>query len=94
MALCVLGLGWNVIEAMRIAPYHLAYFNAFAGGPLNGDRWLLDSNYDWGQAHRALRRYMTEQGVPMIYCAYTGNSDPWYYGVHYQYVPGSRATRR
>jgi hypothetical protein len=25
----------------------------------------------------------------MIYCAFTGNSDPWYYGVRYQYVPGS-----
>jgi 4-amino-4-deoxy-L-arabinose transferase-like glycosyltransferase len=88
-ALCVLGLGWNVVEAIRIAPYHLAYFNPFAGGPLEGDRWLLDSNYDWGQAHKALLRYMGEQGVSMIYCAYTGNSDPWYYGVHYQYVPGS-----
>ena len=87
--LCVLGLGWNVVEALRIAPYHLAYFNPFAGGPLQGDRWLLDSNFDWGQAHKALRRYMTGQGVPMIYCAYTGNSDPWYYGVRYQYVPGS-----
>jgi 4-amino-4-deoxy-L-arabinose transferase-like glycosyltransferase len=89
LALCLLGAGWNVVEAIRIAPYHLAYFNPFAGGPLEGDRWLLDSNYDWGQAHKALRRYMAEKGVPMIYCAYTGNSDPWYYGVLYQYVPGS-----
>jgi hypothetical protein len=25
----------------------------------------------------------------MIYCAYNGNSDPWYVGLRYQYVPGS-----
>jgi hypothetical protein len=83
------GLLWNGVEAARIAPYHLAYFNLFAGGPLEGHRYLLDSNYDWGQASKALKRYLDARGVPMAYVAYSGNSDPWYYGVRYQYVPGS-----
>jgi Dolichyl-phosphate-mannose-protein mannosyltransferase len=91
LALPVVGLccAWNVVEAVHIAPYDLAYFNELVGGPANGHRYLLDSNLDWGQSAKALRRYMQEQRVPMIYCAFSGNSDPWYYGVRYQYVPGS-----
>jgi hypothetical protein len=92
------GLAWNGVEAVRITPDHLAYFNFpdhlayfnfLAGGPAGGHRYLLDSNCDWGQASKALKRYLDAQGVPMIYCAFTGNSDPWYYGVRYQYAPGS-----
>ena len=83
------GLAWNAVEAARIAPCHLAYFNLIAGGPAEGHRYLLDSNYDWGQASKALKRYLDARGVPMAYVAYTGNSDPWYYGVRYQYAPGS-----
>lgn len=83
------GLAWNGVEALRIAPYQLAYFNLIAGGPMEGHRYLLDSNYDWGQASKALKRYLDARGVPMAYVAFTGNSDPWYYGVRYQYAPGS-----
>ena len=82
-------LGWNVIEAARIAPYHLAYFNELVGGPANGHLHLLDSNLDWGQSSKALRRYVEAENLPLIYCAYSGNADPWYYGVRYQYAPGS-----
>jgi hypothetical protein len=84
-----LALGSAAWEAIAIAPYDLAYFNRFAGGPAHGHEWLLDSNLDWGQAHRALKRYADAQNLPMIYCAFNGNSDPWYYGVRYQYAPGS-----
>ena len=81
-------LAWNAFEAVAIAPHQLAYFNRFAGGPENGHRLLLDSNLDWGQSTRALRRFMLEKRLPMIYCAFTGGSDPRYYAVNYQYVPG------
>ncbi len=85
-ALCI---GSDVVEALRIAPHDLAYFNAFVGGPENGHRYLLDSNLDWGQSAKALRRYLGSVRVPTIYLAFAGNSDPWYYGVSYQYLPGS-----
>jgi hypothetical protein len=88
-ALVVACLTWNVIAACRIAPYHLAYFNELVGGPANGHLHLLDSNLDWGQSSKALRRYMEAENLPLIYCAYSGNADPWYYGVRYQYAPGS-----
>jgi hypothetical protein len=82
-------LAWNVVEAARITPHQIAYFNQLIGGPRNGHRHLLDSNLDWGQAGKALRSYMESEGLPVIYCGFSGNSDPWYIGVRYQYVPGS-----
>ena len=85
----LLCIGWSGWEAAGIAPYHLAYFNAFVGGPENGHRHLLDSNLDWGQAAKTLRRYLRQEGVPSLYLGFSGNTDPWYYGVRYQYVPGS-----
>ena len=81
--------GRSLIEAARNAPFELADINHLAGGPENGHRILLDSNLDWGQGAKALRRYVTAEGLPAIYCAFAGNSDPWYYGVSYEYVPGS-----
>ncbi|HKB08510.1 MAG TPA: glycosyltransferase family 39 protein [Candidatus Polarisedimenticolia bacterium] len=80
---------WNVLSAWRITPYQLAYFNELIGGPANGHLHLLDSNLDWGQASKALRRYVESENLPIIYCAFSGNTDPWYYGVRYQYAPGS-----
>jgi 4-amino-4-deoxy-L-arabinose transferase-like glycosyltransferase len=82
-------LAWNVVAAAGIAPHHLAYFNEIAGGPRNGHLHLLDSNLDWGQSAKALRRYAEQENLPVIYCAFSGNSDPWYYGLRYQYTPGS-----
>jgi len=82
-------LAWNVVEAASIAPYHLAYFNELVGGPRQGHLYLLDSNLDWGQSSKALRRYVESENLPIIYCAYSGNGDPWYYGVRYQWAPGS-----
>lgn len=88
-ALLLGALLWNAVEAARIAPHHLAYFNQLIGGPANGHRYLLDSNLDWGQGARALRRYAMQERIPILYAAFSGNSDPAYYGVNYQYAPGS-----
>jgi len=87
--LVVACVAWNVAEAGWISPYQLAYFNELVGGPRNGHLHLLDSNLDWGQSSKALRRYLETENLPLIYCAYSGNSDPWYYGLRYQYAPGS-----
>jgi hypothetical protein len=80
---------WNSREAVQILPDHLAYFNQLAGGPKNGFRYLSDSNIDWGQSAKQLRAYVQRQGLPAIYGAFSTNSDPWYYGLKYQYVPGT-----
>jgi hypothetical protein len=37
------------VETASIHPDYLAFFNFAVGGPRQGERYLLDSNLDWGQ---------------------------------------------
>ncbi len=37
------------VETAWVHPEYIAYFNALAGGPSGGRRYLADSNLDWGQ---------------------------------------------
>jgi len=37
------------IETAMIHPDYLAFFNAASGGPSRGEKYLIDSNLDWGQ---------------------------------------------
>lgn len=40
-------------------PSYLSYFNAAAGGHLNGYHYVTDSNYDWGQDLKHLKRWVS-----------------------------------
>lgn len=55
--------GWYIGQAVYITPHHLSYFNVPAGGPENGHRCLIDSNYDWGQNDKFLRKYVESRGI-------------------------------
>jgi hypothetical protein len=68
---------------------HLTYFNALAGGPARGHRVLLDSNLDWGQDLKGLKRWMDDHRVPSIQFLYFGSVDPEYYGIDATYIPGN-----
>jgi hypothetical protein len=76
-------------SVLRIAPHQLAYFNEFVGGPENGYRYLSDSNLDWGQDLKGLKSYIVKQNLEVIYLSYFGSASPSYYGIRYQYAPGS-----
>ena len=39
----------TAIETAAVHPDYLAFFNFASGGPSHGERYLLDSNLDWGQ---------------------------------------------
>lgn len=75
-------LGWHSFEGVRFAPFHLAYFNALAGGPANGRRHLVDSSLDWGQDLPALKHWLEThaQGQP-TFLSYFGSGQPSYYGI-------------
>jgi hypothetical protein len=70
-------------------PHYLAYFNELAGGSRNGHRVLLDSNLDWGQDLKGLKRWMDDHRVPSIQFLYFGSVDPEYYGIDATYIPGN-----
>jgi tetratricopeptide (TPR) repeat protein len=81
----VLGL-WLVVEAAIIYPDHLAYFNEFAGGAKNGYRVAIDSNLDWGQDLKGLKRFLDERGIGKIYLSYFGTADPCFYNIDFIYI--------
>jgi len=64
-------------------PDTIDYFNVLAGG--QGDRILLDSNLDWGQGLKRLKRYMDRQGIEKIGLAYFGHVDPALYGIRWEF---------
>lgn len=75
---------WGLIEAVLIYPHALTYFNQLAGGADNGYRYLVDSNTDWGQTLKELRRYIKERGSPAVNLSQFTFIDPGMYGLQYQ----------
>jgi hypothetical protein len=78
---------WYVIGTVALSPHYLAYFNEFVGGPANGYRYLVDSNLDWGQDLKNLKKYMDGEGIQQVYLNYFGTADPAYYGVDFLPMP-------
>jgi predicted membrane-bound dolichyl-phosphate-mannose-protein mannosyltransferase len=89
--LAPVGLGVPVLltalSTLRQAPHELPYFNEAIGGPDHGDRYLADTNIDWGQDLKGLREYMDREGLPMVYLSYFGTAPPEAYGIRYQEAP-------
>ncbi len=81
---------WYVVSSVAVFPHYLAYFNEIAGGPQNGYKYLVDSNLDWGQDLKGLKRYMVEHGIERVWLSYFGTASPDYYRIAYQYLPGNR----
>jgi tetratricopeptide (TPR) repeat protein len=73
----------------KVWPSNLTFFNSFAGGPLNGARFLTDSNLDWGQHLKSLKQWMDANQVGQINLAYAGTIDPESYGIKGTCLPGS-----
>lgn len=80
---------FTTVSSLRIAPHQLAYFNEFVGGPEQAYRYLSDSNLDWGQDLKGLKKYVQKENLPIIYLSYFGLASPSYYGIRCQYVPGT-----
>jgi hypothetical protein len=70
-------------------PHNLAFFNLLIGGPGNGSKYLVDSNLDWGQDLKPLKKWMTDHDVPHVNLAYFGFADPRYYGIDCTFLHGS-----
>ena len=82
-ALCL----FQAEEVAFVYPHYLAFFNQFIGGPRNGYKYLSDSNLDWGQDLKLLKRWMDKNGVQSVNLSYFGHADPVYYGINCAYLP-------
>jgi hypothetical protein len=72
-----------VASSFFVFPNYISYFNIVVGGSKNGDRWLIDSNLDWGQSLPSLKKYMDKNKINKIKLGYFGRVDPTIYGVDY-----------
>jgi hypothetical protein len=76
-----------IIVTLALFPWHLTYFNLFAGGIDGGYRYLTDSNLDWGQTWKALRRYLDEHNITEFSLSQYTINDPHAYGLEYHPLP-------
>lgn len=88
VALAALAMLWLTTVA-NVYPNTLTFFNRSVGGPRNGYKHLVDSNLDWGQGLKLLKRWMDREGVSRIGLAYFGTADPAYYGIDYTALPAT-----
>ncbi len=70
---------WQTISVFSIYPHFLAYFNELAGGPDQGYLFVVNSNLDWGQDLKRLKKWLEIEGIDKIYLDYFGGGDPKYY---------------
>jgi hypothetical protein len=87
-AACGVLFVWLAWDALSTAPHFLTFFNAVAGGPDGGYRFLVDSNLDWGQDLPALARYVREHGNERIYLSWFGAAHPEAYDFPFHPLPG------
>lgn len=76
-----------IVELWFVYPNYLTFFNLAVGGPGKGDRYLVDSNLDWGQDLKGLKRWMVGKGVDQINLSYFGTADPSYYNIKCIFLP-------
>jgi tetratricopeptide (TPR) repeat protein len=88
LALAGLIAFWVAVIA-AVYPHTLTFFNRFVGGPGNGYKYLADSNIDWGQGLKLLKKWMDRESVPHIGLAYFGTADPAYYDIDYTQLPAA-----
>jgi len=83
----ILGV-WLAVSSLKTFPDFLAYFNETIG---SGHPYeiLVDSNLDWGQDLKGLKRWIDKNRVKEIQLAYFGTADPAYYGIDAVYKPGT-----
>jgi hypothetical protein len=74
---------FNAVLSLRAFPTYLAYSNELWGGPRNTYKLLSDSNADWGQQLKTVKRYLDQHQVRECWFAYFADvvADPSYYGI-------------
>jgi hypothetical protein len=77
---------WLGVETLIAYPLYIQYFNEFVGGARNGYKYLVDSNYDWGQDAKRLKRFLADSGISHIYLDYFGTQ----YNIEYLKIPNTR----
>jgi hypothetical protein len=79
-------LAWQALVTAIAYPLFLQYFSEAVGGARNGYKYLVDSNYDWGQDAVRLKRFLEQQQINHIYLDYFGTQ----FNIEYLKIPNTR----
>jgi hypothetical protein len=79
-------LAWQVAVTIFAFPLYIQFFSEAVGGAKNGYKYLLDSNYDWGQDAKRLKQWLDERQVRHIYLDYFGTQ----YNIEYLKISNTR----
>lgn len=60
----------HCVSSVRCAPLYIAYSNELWGGPANTYKYLTDSNVDWAQQLRSVKRYLDDRGIKDCWFGY------------------------
>jgi len=71
-------LVWYVVSCLINYPLYISYYNELVGGPDNGHKYAVDSNYDWGQDLKRLQDFVEENNINKISIAYFGGDNTYY----------------
>jgi hypothetical protein len=77
---------WAMLTSLLIYPHYLAYFSDAIGGASQGYKYLADSNIDWGQDLKGLKKYLDAHGIERIKLSYFGAAIPQYYKIPMDYL--------
>lgn len=67
---------WMGFSHLSISPHPLAYFNELAGGAKGGWRILVESDLDWGQDLKGLKKFMEKEKPDNLIFCYFGQASP------------------
>jgi 4-amino-4-deoxy-L-arabinose transferase-like glycosyltransferase len=70
---------WQAISVLKIYPHFIAYANEIVGGPDKVYLYTVNSNLDWGQDLKRLKKWVEENKIEKIYLDYFGGGNPRYY---------------
>lgn len=77
---------WLVVTAFLAHSDYIAYFNELVGGSANGQGYLMDSNFDWGQSGKLLKKWTEQNHLTHIYLDYFGTGA----AIEYLQIPNTR----
>ena len=79
----------HVVSSAAAFPNYIPYANELWGGSSQTNKYLTDSNSDWGQQLKSVKQYLDQRGVKECWFVYfaAGVAEPSYYGIPCKPLP-------
>lgn len=79
----------HIFASVRSYPTYIAYANELWGGPSSTYKYLTDSNTDWGQQLKGVKKYVDQNGIKNCWFAYFVATaiEPSSYGIPCKLLP-------